>query len=558
MTDLKTLKAFHRDPAKDNRQVEAIRTVVQAGDIARAVKLACAALDTGLIHPMLLHLRAHGHDVAGRFADALSDLRIAFQIAPGDIYVRNAFGLLLARLGYLKEAGPILAETAAMAPGFAAAHYSLGWFQAFTGDVEAARRSFEATIALHPDMPEALAHLASLASDQADWPATERFATRALAIRPNQPVALTARAAAATAQGHLDDAEAALAPLGDLSALPPLEAARALTTMGDLRHAQGRYKEAFEIYAARNHDIFQRAAPRYDLAGHTATDHVHRLRAYFSGLPDSGWHKTQDTAAARGPVRTHVFLVGFPRSGTTLAESALAAHPNVAVMDEREALAAAVAEYLVDETGPARLAGAPLEDLETHRARYWENVRSFGVDADAKVFVDKYPLNTTKLPLIARLFPQARILFAWRDPRDVVFSCFRRSFALNPAMFEFLDLRRAALFYDAVMALASDYDRVLDQAIYALRYESLVTDFDGEMSRVCAFLDLPFDDRIRDFAALAQSRAIRTPSGAQVSRGLYSHGRDQWRNYAQALEPVMPILAPWAERLGYQPAGSAA
>jgi tetratricopeptide (TPR) repeat protein len=552
MVDLKNTTAFLRDPARDGRQVEAIQDVVRAGDIPRAVQMACAALDTGLIHPMLLNLRAHGHDVAGRLADALSDLRIAFQIDPEDIYVRNALGLLLARMGYREEAGPMLAQTAMMAPGFAPAHYSLGWFQAFTGDVEGARRSFVTTIALHPDMPEALAHLASLASDQADWPETERYAALALAIQPRQPVALTARAAAAVAQGHLEDAEAALKPLGNLSALPPLEAVRANTVMGDLRHAQGRYDEAFEIYAARNRETFRRAAPNYDHVGNTATDHVDRLRAHLGGLPDGAWTRTLDTPAAQGPARTHVFLVGFPRSGTTLAESALAAHPDIAVMDEREALMPAASEYLMDGAGLVRLAQAPLEDLENCRARYWENVRGFGVNAENKVFVDKYPLNTIKLPLIARLFPQARILVARRDPRDVLLSCFRRSFALNAAMFEFLDLQRAARFYDAVMALASECERVLDQSMHVLRYESLLADFDGEMGRTCAFLGLPFNDRIRDFAALAKTRAIRTPSGAQVSRGLYSNSKAQWERYEAQIAQVMPILAPWVEKFGYQ------
>ena len=104
--------------------------------------------------------------------------------------------------------------------------------------------------------------------------------------------------------------------------------------------------------------------------------------------------------------------------------------------------------------GLRALLRADARELGVLRERYWREVREAGLEVAGKVFVDKHPLHSLKLPLIARLFPNAKILFAYRDPRDVVLSCFRRRFNMNPAMYQLLTLEGAAAFYDATMQLA--------------------------------------------------------------------------------------------------------
>ena len=549
------IKQVFRDSARDAAVVANIEAVVQKGELPRAVQMACAALDQGLIHPMLLNLRSYWHGQSGRPADALSDLRIALRMAPGDVFVRNALGLLLVRTGKWQEALPLMEETVRMAPGFAPAQYSLGWIYAFSGELAAARKCFETAIAINPDFVDALGHLASLASRRADWAETNKMAARALAIDTGQPVALTALAAASLAQGNLEGAEALLSRLGDVSHLPPLEASLALTVRGDLRDAQGRYGEAFEIYAARNRDKFQQAAPQYDIKGATTHDYVRWLVDYFGALPDNAlpgnnWAGMAQTEAASGGTRRHVFLVGFPRSGTTLLENILASHPDICALDERDTLGEAAREFLVDEAGLARLAAASPDELERHRTLYWNRVREFGAEVAGKVYIDKYPLSSIKLPLVARLFPEARILFAVRDPRDVLLSCFRRSFSLNSSMFELLDLERGARLYAEVMDLSAIYRRTLGLAWHQLRYESLVEDFEGEMRKVCDFLGVEWDEQMRNFAELSRARTIKTPSSVQVLRGLYREGAGQWRRYETQLAPALPILQPWIERYG--------
>jgi len=153
--------------------------------------------------------------------------------------------------------------------------------------------------------------------------------------------------------------------------------------------------------------------------------------------------------------------------------------------------------------------------------------------------------------LIARLFPNARILFAERDPRDVVFSCFRRAFQINTGMYQFTSLESAARFYDLTLTAAREYLRVFPLEVRPARYESLVADIEGESRALCGFLGVDWDAEMLRFADRARGRSIRTPSAPQVRRGLYTTGVDQWRRYVDHLAPVLPVLDRWAATLGY-------
>jgi hypothetical protein len=155
------------------------------------------------------------------------------------------------------------------------------------------------------------------------------------------------------------------------------------------------------------------------------------------------------------------------------------------------------------------------------------------------------------LALIARLFPGAAIVFALRDPRDVVLSCFRRLFVVNPYTFEFLALDRTARFYDATMRHALLAREKLPLRFHDLRNEDLVADFDGRVRALCDFLEAEFDPAMARFAERSKSRGVATPSAIQIARGLSSDGIGQWRRYEAELEAVLPLLAPWVRHFGY-------
>jgi hypothetical protein len=253
------------------------------------------------------------------------------------------------------------------------------------------------------------------------------------------------------------------------------------------------------------------------------------------------------TATAHEPI----FMVGFPRSGTTLLEEILGTAPSVAATQERDGLADGMREFMGAPASLKRLAAARPGGLSHYRQLYRKRLFAQGVDVDAAILLDKQPYNTMKLPLISKLFPSAKIIFSIRDPRDVVLSCFRRRFRMNPSNFELLTLEGAARFYDAVMQLAELYRGKLPLALHALRHEDLVADLEVEVQAVCRFTGVPWNKAMRDFAQARQRRAIATPSSTQISTGLNREGIGHWRHYKAPLAPVLPLLAPWAERFGY-------
>jgi len=223
----------------------------------------------------------------------------------------------------------------------------------------------------------------------------------------------------------------------------------------------------------------------------------------------------------------------------------------VVSLDEHELLIDSVRELMGNPQDLSALIHASEADLQRLREAYWERVREGEVDVSGKVFVDKYPMNTLKLPLIARLFPNAKILFAQRDPREVVLACFRRRFKTNPATYELLTLPGAAALYDVTMRVGELLRPVFGAHWRDVRYETLVADFAAQTRAICEFLGLEWIEGMDDFGQRARERARSTPSTAQLARGLDRSRPAHWQHYRAALEPVLPTLTKWVERFGY-------
>jgi hypothetical protein len=196
----------------------------------------------------------------------------------------------------------------------------------------------------------------------------------------------------------------------------------------------------------------------------------------------------------------------------------------------------------------------PHAEIQDRRRRYWENATAALKEPLAgRVLVDKLPLNLVLLPAIARIFPDAKIIVALRDPRDAVLSAFQQRFGMNPAMAQMLELGSAARYYDAAMTLLERCREKLPLDMHQVRYEDVVADLEGAARGLAAFLDLPFEPAMLEFSATARRRDIATPSARQVVQPLYARSVGRWRAYAYHLSPVLPLLAPWAERFGYPP-----
>lgn len=353
----------------------------------------------------------------------------------------------------------------------------------------------------------------------------------------------------AMASAHHEAAATLLDQLLADGQLTDPQRAEALLLSGLAQEGLNHHRDAFE--AAAQGKRLQRAA--YSPMAQAREGEVAKLGRIASWLATS-----PRLARSRGPTPTsdttpHIFLLGFPRSGTTLLEQVLAAHPRISTLEEEATLATAYQAFLSNEEACASLTQLGDDEAAAWADHYWKAVHAHGIKTAGRVFVDKQPAGTLNLPIIARLFPHAKILFAIRDPRDVVLSCFRQAFRMNAMSYAFTDLVETARCYDACMTLAAEARARLQLDWLDLRHEALVDDFVAEVDRVVRFLELEADPAMADFARIAATRTIRTPSAAQVRAGLNRKGLGRWRQYRHELAQVLPMLAPWVERFGYTP-----
>jgi tetratricopeptide (TPR) repeat protein len=537
-------------PEPDPRLLE-VEAALTSGDIGRAAAMAETALGAGLIHPMLLNLRALVAERQGRFEDSLADLKQARAMAPSDFTVLNAMGLCHMRLNQHAEAVEALDEATILAPGFAQAWNNKGVAQLAYGDLEGARASFEEAAQLQPGFPEPFGHLALMAARRGDREAAREAARTALELKPNLSEAVRAMAEVELAEGELASAERRLSVLLSDPTLGPNGRYLSRGLLGDVLDRQGRYRDAFEAYQTANQ--WQRQTYAQQFGRRTLTETVEDLhRAFQAAWPA---HAPAPAApAVDSPARRHIFLIGFMRSGTTLMEQVLASQADSASLEEKEAMVTGTTTFLSQPEGEGmrRLLDADEASLEPHRADYWARVRAFGVEPDGKVFVDKMPFNGMKLPLIHRLFPEAKIVFAVRDPRDVIFSCFRQRFAVTSHTYPLLAMPTAVRFYDAYMSSVETYRQALPVAMHSYRHEDLIEDFDSVVQALCAFLDIPWNETMRDIGRRSREGRVASPSAPQLLGGLSRAGLQQWRRYEADLTPYYRGLQPWLRHFGYE------
>ena len=527
--------------------MSAIAADIRAGRHDEAIARARSALEGGLERPLLLNLAALGLEREGRDEEAERLLRKAVRLSPRDVACRNALGLCLLKLGRPRQALEEFDRVLGLQPSVAFAHVNRGNALSGLRATDAARESYERALTLDPSQPMALAALAGIAAGRGSYQEVRALAEKALAAAPELMEAQVSLAAAEFGEGELGRAEKRLRSVLEKAGLSVPDAIHVQGLLGDVLDAACRYDEAFETYAACNEVLLRRYAGRYA----SALQYARELGAWVenSCARDSRWGRT--AAPGTSPPSRHVFVVGFPRSGATLIDVALEGHPHVACVDGTELLLESVQEFMGRPPDLERLLAAPPATLEWFRAAYWRRIAAAGVDPAGRLVVDTCALNSLKLPLIARLFPGARILLACRDPRDLVVSCFRQRFAMSAPTYELLTLEGAAAYYVAVTDACIRLTNLLGLDVCLVRHEDMVSAFGREMARLCEFLGIAWHPAMGDFALRSRERGEPVPSMSQLVHSLGTEGLGGWRHYRTRLEPVLPLLEPYVKRFYY-------
>ena len=416
------------------------------------------------------------------------------------------------------------------------------------GKMQQARALYQESLAAAPDAMHVLLGFARLEEADRNLGAALGLLDRAEKLAPgNQSIRLLR----AVVLGRQKNAAAALAVLEELGAgkreLGPSECLE----KGRLLDQMGRYEDAFAAYTESKQRLREITGHAY-MAGH-----AQNMAARLSGFFVANRVRTLPVATSRHDSAQPIFIVGFPRSGTTLLEQSLTAHEQISAGDELPIIneLCGLIPRMLDSplSYPEALSELWMADhrheLDSLRDHYLHKVKQLGViEKGAAWFTDKMPLNETHLGLISMLFPDAPVLHQVRHPLDVVVSVF--SNLLTHGHYCAYALESVAQHYVLTMDLVEHYRTELSLRYLPIRYEDMVDDQEGSVRRVLDFIGVPFDPRCLDFHE--NRRYARTASYAQVSEQLYDRSRFRYRHYLEQLKPVIPLLTPTIEKLGYR------
>jgi Flp pilus assembly protein TadD len=564
-------------------------TALRHGDAIAAVSSLKQAVrrqprDAALHVQLGAALRAAGH-----VSEAIAAYREALELAPDLAMAHNNLGNALRDLDKLAESAYHLETAITLNSDYAEAHYNLALTLArLDRAAEAERLCLRATVLRH-GYPEAWASLVGFRMERADFRGALEAADRAVTLAPAKASYQLLRSSALEGLGRFAEADIALqdalglapnspdvqfahgrfleqrgdstaaaaafrrardcnprsaAPYLALAGTPgglsdeELAAAERLARRRDLpreeravisfalARACERRKDFDRAFSwAREANAIERARSRYDEA--ESADFVARSVATFSaGLIAQ--------VPAGEPSNRPIFIVGFPRSGTTLVEQIIASHPDAAAGGELVEIPNISRELpaLIGEPYPDCVARLPEELADRLRARYLGRLDQ--IDRDALRITDKLPFNFRHLGLIARLFPNARVIHCRRDPRDVAVSCFfikfHRPISFAQSLFDFATYWRH---YESLMA---HWRAVLPRPILSVDYETLVQDPEAQIRRIIEFSGLDWNNQCLNFH-LADG-VLRTASVYQARKPIYSNSVGRWMRYAKHLAPL--------------------
>lgn len=241
-----------------------------------------------------------------------------------------------------------------------------------------------------------------------------------------------------------------------------------------------------------------------------------------------------------------VFLVGFPRSGTTLLDTILRSHSKTMVLEEKPYLINIRHKFFKNNT---------LDKINSISENEIVNLQKIYFDSfdynKHKITIDKFPLNLIELGFIKKIFPKSKIILALRHPLDSILSCVLTSFKINEAMANYENLQSTSYFYNEVFSLFEIYKKSLNLDLFTIKYENIVNNFESEIKNLLFFLNINYEDSVKNYHLTAKKREfINTPSYHQVIKPIYKDALARYKKYPET-EEVKHIIFKWIQAFDY-------
>jgi len=552
----------------------------------QAIELIEQALTISPDHAGYLFQLASAQLASNRIAPALASIERSVQLEPRQAQSQALLGVVLDRMNRADSAQTAHAAARSLLAGQGPLLKALGTTLQQAGSTEAARDAFVQACELLSTDAQLFVRLGELEQMLLNTDSAIRATQRAFELAPGDAgirvrlaailehanrldeAAQHAESVLTQDPGHIPAATLALriarrqdnprstadrlASLVDASPNRDASFAAASVELGHALDKLGRHDEAFARFTAGK-GVWASSPRAQQFPLHVMLDGVRANVEQALRMPIDSWALPD----AAQPDDAPIFFMGFPRSGTTLTERILDAHPRFVGTDEAMLLSklfiAARERVGSDDPYTVRLDQLTEAHVLELRAQYRHDAqRVLGSDrVQGKRVIDKLPLNVHRLGLVRRVFPDAKVLFGLRDPRDCCLSCFMQDFEPNAAMVHFCSIETTARLYDTTLSAWTQLCDPLGLDWFETRYEDLVADVEGSARALIAFLGEDWTDEVLAFQERSPARALSTPSYAAVTQKVTNRAVGRWKRYASHLAPMLDILEPWVDRLGY-------
>ena len=460
-------------------------------------------------------------------------------------------GLISARDGDIDGAQKYYNQAIESNPEFAEAHNNLANILYAKGEIINASEHYENAIALKPVFPDAHANLAHCLEKRHDIEKAKSHAAMALQQNPSHFGALILLVQICYRENKVSIGLQLANKMLD-SGMDSQQRAVTLMEKGKLLDKEENYQDAFNAFS---------------LAKASWTQHLKENQTSFTDTSDKiiSFHKLLDSLSNKNNIfndnqaeisarHAPVFIIGFPRSGTSLTEQIISTYDNIMATHERPIVPELIKniDKIIGRNFkyPDDLNELNKNDIALLRDYYWSQVEDL-LASDNTVLLDKLPLNIIDVPIINIIFPEARFITLIRDPRDACISCYKQSFQLNSAMSKFLDIDTTTQFYAEVMGLWNRYKETLPIQYIEIRYEDLVGDIEQNSKNIFGFIDKEWSADVLNFHENAVENYSNTPSYQAVIKPAYKSSINNWKKYEDQLNDYIAPLLPFIDQYSY-------
>jgi tetratricopeptide (TPR) repeat protein len=493
--------------------------------------------------------------MGGQYLSALSAYHDLLKLFPGVAQLWFECGMAEGRSLNFAQADTSLQRAANEAPGdvgllvlIAQEYFRLRCF-------DQARTMFQRAAAADPNSIHGQLSLAAWWERERRLADATECVEACLERHPNEPQVLYYRAFLQHRQGQNHEAAIALQDLTHRTNLDLNLKVSIYHLLGVVMDALGRYDDALVMLGeAKAHT---RKVVDVDALLRNYDRWTQWRRELLATLTPENIRRWRQEPAPDAPARGLAFLGGHPRSGTTLMEQILGAHPEIRAFDEPEAFPNEILDALSPATAAKGLTLTELDSLPAARraelrTRYFKSLMREVPNGSANgIFLDKNPSPTHSLHLWLRLFPELKVIIALRDPRDIVVSCYLQNLPVNPATANFLSLERTVKHYADLMDVWLRFRELGGFDWIEMRYDEVVANPEGEGRRVTEFLGLQWHPQQAGHQEIARKKILHSPTYFEAARPVYKRALERWPNYARALAPLQERLNPYCKAFGY-------